>query len=86
MRSLIVIELSPGFNDDPGFSSRDEPFTIQTFVPQLAVEALHKAAARLDISGADILVSQPLHHGSGREFRSIVRADVGGFPIQPHQP
>lgn len=89
MRSLVIVKLAPFLNDDLGFPARDEPFPIQAFVVQLAIEAFLKpvlpGAARLDIGGADILVPQPLHHCRCRKFRAIVRPDVGRFAIQPHQ-
>ncbi len=76
MGTLVVVEL-PHFSINIfALVSRYEPFAIQAFVSQFAVEAFHKSvlprATRFDVSRSDILVSQPFHYCCGGKFRSIV--------------
>lgn len=62
MRSLVVIEIAPLLDHDPGFAQGYKPLPVQAFVTQLAVEAFNRTilprAAGLDVSRADVLIAQ----------------------------
>ena len=57
----------------------DEPFTIQAFISEAAVEAFHErilpGAAWLDVDGTDLMRLEPLLDSLGHQFRTVVTAD-----------
>lgn len=43
VRLSVVVEIEPGFDHYPCIAQIAQPLTIQTFIPHIAAEALHKA-------------------------------------------
>jgi hypothetical protein len=86
MRPLVVIKLPPFLDHDLRFAAGNEPFPVQAFVAQLAVEAFHKSvlswAAQLDIGRSTILVAQPFHHRCGGKSRAAVGPNKRRLAIQ----
>jgi hypothetical protein len=71
----VVLD-TPAFDQDLRLQKPLEDFTVEQFIPQLAIEALDVAvlprAARFDVQRlyADLL--QPLTHLLGGELRAVV--------------
>lgn len=69
-----IVVGSTVFNDFTGMSITGEEMFIQAFIPQPAIEALHKAILhRLsghDVVPFDLTLLLPLQHGVGGQFRS----------------
>lgn len=90
MRPALVVELAPRLNQHLGFGQRVEPFPVEQFIAQLAVEALDEAVlpglARRDEGRPDGLVAPPAHDRAGGELRPAVAADVLELAVDAHQP
>ncbi|VWB63029.1 hypothetical protein BPA30113_02804 [Burkholderia paludis] len=90
MRPLLVVELTPLLDEHPGVSAAAEPFAIQQFVAQLAIEAFDETvlpwATGRDEGRADRRVARPAHDTGSGKFRTVVRPDERRLAIQPHQP
>ena len=86
----MVVELAPLLDQHSSFPQIPEPFPVQTFVPQLSVEAFNKAvlpgSARRNECRADPPVTKPAHHCSCGELSSLVGANVRGLAVKPHEP
>jgi hypothetical protein len=61
MRSVMVVKREPWFDDCLRFAQVPEPFPVQTFITQFAIEAFRKPVmpglSRPNESGSHILVS-----------------------------
>src|SRR5882724_12202174 len=77
----VVID-SPSFDESLSISQTNEPVLIQTFVPELTVEAFDVSVldrfSRVDEMKLHTVLVRPLIHGSTEEFRSIIYDDPGG--------
>ena len=75
-----VVLLPPLLNRDLCFLERVKDFSIQTFIPQLAVEAFTApvlpGAAWLDIQWPRPQAGQPFPQLVGNEFSAIIRSNV----------
>jgi len=71
---------SPILNHDLRLGPIPEPFQAQTFIAKLSVEGFVRTVlprfARINQRSADVRLQQPLQHGVGDEFRTVVRAQV----------
>ena len=89
MGPSLVVELSPAFDEHLGLGTAAEPFPVQQFVTQLAVEALDEPVlprtARRDECLTNCSVSQPAHDLSRGKFSAVVRPNECGLAVQPHQ-
>ena len=69
----------PLINCAPGFLNGSEPVLIQTFVPELAIEALDKSIlgglSWLDKPKLYPSISGPKVHGLAGEFAAVVHGD-----------
>lgn len=79
----LVVELPPALNEHLGFCAAAEPFSVQQFVPQLAVEALDEAVLPRAAGGnegrSDCDIAQPTHGLGSGEFGAVVRSNVFGL-------
>ncbi|CAB3773018.1 hypothetical protein LMG29660_07253 [Burkholderia puraquae] len=89
MGPTLVVKLSPAFDEYLGLGPAAEPFAIQQFVAQLAVEALDESvlprAAGRDEGRADCSISQPAHDLGGGKFGTVVRPHKRRLAVQAHQ-
>ncbi|PXX21581.1 hypothetical protein NA66_10484 [Burkholderia pyrrocinia] len=89
MGSTLVVELPPAFDGHPGLGTAAEPFPIQQFVTQLAVEALDKPVlpriTRRDEGRTDCGIPEPAHDLGSGKFGTVVRPNERWIAVQPHQ-
>lgn len=86
MGPALVVELPPAFDEHLGLGATAEPFPVQQFVTQLAVEALDEPVlqrtAWRDEGRTDRSISQPAHDlGSGKSG-AVVRPNERGLAVQ----
>ncbi len=80
MRSFGIVEVSPLLDQHLSFPQSVEDFSVQTFIPEFAVEALtvtifpRTPRFNEECLGAD--PSEPFPHGFGRELRTVVGSDM----------
>jgi hypothetical protein len=83
---LGVVVAPPALDDDPGLSKRVEDLSIKQFVAKPGVEALNEAVllgtAPLNVGRLGPDGSDPVLHGLGEGFRSVVGSDVFGHATQ----
>ena len=76
----------PALDDDPSLGKRVEDLSIEQFVAKPGVEAFDEAilpgTAPLNVGRLGPDGSDPVLHGLGEEFRSVVGADVFGHATQ----
>ncbi len=76
MRTLLVIVLPPTFDDYFRFPQIIEPFHVQAFIAQSAVEAFSfgilPRATRFDIKRANLFLAEPIPYTTCDELRPIV--------------
>ncbi len=77
MWAIFVIVFSPSADHRTRFLAAAEPLDAQAFVAELAVEAFARAVlprlARLDQSGPNALIRDPLEQCKRYELRPVVR-------------
>src|SRR6266498_1094899 len=78
MRPDVIVMAPPDFDEDASFGAAAEPFHVQAFVAELAVEALVVAVlprlARIDQGGVDLRFGEPFQDRLTHELGSVVRA------------
>ena len=79
MRPEPIVAMPPFFNDRPCLAQGREPFQVQAFVSQFAVEAFNVRVlnwfSRFDKEQLDpILIGPSIQHMTG-ELRPIIRLD-----------
>ena len=81
VRPLGVV-VTPPLNDDPGLGERVEDLSIEQLIAKPGVEAFDEAVlpgtAPLNVGRLGPDGSDPVLHGLGDEFRSVVGSDVFG--------
>jgi len=81
---VVIVLLPEGFHNSLRLSTVPEDFTIQTFIPQLIVEALNVAilprAAWRNEQGLAVGCLQPPTDCPGDKLRPIITAQVAGVP------
>src|SRR5690606_19723468 len=90
VRTHGVVVPPPGLDHDACLAPGTEPFDVQAFVAQPAVEALVRAVlpglARIDMYGLDLVVGEPLQDRQTDELRPVVAADECWDAALAHQP
>jgi hypothetical protein len=80
MRAECIIEASPAFDDDPGFSERVEDLAIEKLITNAGIEALDVAilprATRLDVGGLCAHGGDPVLNRLRNELGAIILPDV----------
>lgn len=80
MRPDRIVVIAPLLDDDGCFSQAVEDFTIEAFVPQLAVERLTKAvlprASGFNVERPGAKRCEPVAYDLRRHLRTVVRTDV----------
>ncbi len=88
MGPTLVVELPPAFDEHLGLDPAAEPFPIQQFVTQLALEALDEAVlprtAGRDEGRTDCSIPQPTHDPGSGKFGVVVRPNERRLAVQPH--
>lgn len=81
MRSALVVELTPSFNQHFRFCPAAEPLPVKQFVTQLAIEAFHESVlpwtAWRNEGGTNGGIPQPAHDLGRCELGAVVRPNVG---------
>lgn len=81
MGSVVVVVVSPVFEDDAGFEEVGEVLDVEAFVSEAAVERLDPAVlpggARLDAGGVGGRVPAPVPQRVGGELGTVVHAQMG---------
>ena len=77
--SAVIVIMSPGFGDPPGFREASEPVLIEALIPEASIEALAGAVLHR-LSGLDKVVPDPpliapLVEDPTGELRAVVRDD-----------
>ena len=79
MGSAVIVIMSPGFGDPPGFWETSEPVLVEALIPKTPIEALAGAVLhglpRLDEVVADPSLVAPLVEHPAGELRAVVRDD-----------
>src|SRR5688572_30102784 len=90
MRAIVIVLLSPLFDNRLGFSPIGEEPAIETLRSKCAVETLDKRifprATRLDGKRVATVVTQPRLESNGNEFRAIVTAQIAWCAMHEKQP
>ncbi len=77
----MVVERAPLLDQEASFLKISEPFPVQAYVPQLAIEAFNEPVvpglARRNECRADPPITKPVHDRTCGEFGTLVGADVG---------
>ena len=91
--SAVIVIMSPGFGDPPGFAEASETVLVQALIPEASVEALAGAVLhglpRLDEVVPDPPLIAPLVEYPAGELRAVVRdndlrpAPFMDDPVQP---
>lgn len=73
MGSAVIVIMSPGFGDPPGFKETPEPVLVQALLPEAPVEALAGAVLH-GLSGLDEVVPTDIFcpNGCGRMIKNQV--------------
>ena len=79
MGSAVIVIMSPGFGDPPGFGKASEPVLVQALIPEAPVEALAGAVLHglpwlNEVVPDPALVAPLVEHPAG-ELRAVVRDD-----------
>ena len=83
---LLVVVVSPVFEQDLGFVEAFEGLEVEQFAAEVAVEGFDvgvlPGGSWLDVVGGDAGEAAPLFQGFGDELGAVVAADVlrGPFP------
>lgn len=89
VRAHGVVVPPPGLDHDARLAPGAEPFDVQAFVAQPAVEALVRAVlpglARVDMHGLDLVLGEPLQDRQADELRPVVAADERWDAALAHQ-
>ena len=79
MGSAVIVIMSPGFGDPPGFREASEPVLVQALIPEAPVEALAGAVLhglpRLDEVVPDPSLVAPLVEDPAGELRAVIGDD-----------
>jgi len=82
MGADLIVVPTPGPYERLGFQQGGEDFSVDEFVPQLAVEGLHipvlPGTPRFYEKGCHSQSPQPITYHRGRELRTIIRSEVLG--------
>ena len=77
--SAVIVIMSPGFGDPPGFREASEPVLVEAFIPEPSVKALAGAVLhglpRLDEVVPDPALVAPLVEDPAGELRPVVGDD-----------
>ena len=75
MRSIPLVALTQGLDDDLRFVTKPEPLEVQALVSELPVEALVCAVlprpARIDERRVDLVLREPIDHGCRDELTCL---------------
>ena len=83
----MAVVFSPiGFDDDTGFPPRGEPLGVETFVAELAIEALVQTVLPRLPRGVEnrlnAFVRKPLFDGVADEFRTVVGPQIARSAVR----
>ena len=82
MRALVIVILSPAFQDHFRLRETDEDLHIQAFIAQFVVktfpESVLPGAAGVNVMGLDPLFGEPGLDRFGHELRTVVATKIGG--------
>ena len=80
-----VVFSAPFFNEQSGFFEADEPFLIQAFFSEAAIEAFDMAVlrwfSRIDEVQFDLIQRGPLIQLVATEFGTVVNVKQTGLPM-----